>query len=346
MKDKSQNIHNKPTVAVVVPNWNGRDVIGDCLRSLQQQSYKLAHIIVVENGSVDGSAEYITKHFPDVVLLKEPKNLGFAGGVNVGIKEAQRRKSDYVWLLNNDATADKDCLKNLVDTAQSHNSDITASVILTANDTIIDSDGDNYSIYGVPFPRHRNAPASQKPTKDEPIFSGSGGATLYKTSLFEEIGYFDEMFFAYYEDVDLSIRAQLRGKKAWVSHKAIVHHRMNHTADKIPGFGQEMTIKNSIYIFLKDMPSPLIFKMFFRFWYANWRITATTALRGHPWRAVRAQLTALWYTPAALRKRRVIQRSRKLSSQEFEALLDHRNPFKALKKLDKSTPIDSKKQQV
>jgi len=337
MKPNTLNQKNI-TVSVVVPNWNGKDVIGDCLKSLQKQSYKLAQIIVVENGSVDGSIQYIEKHFPDVILLKQPKNLGFAGGVNVGIKAAQNNKSDYVWLLNNDATAGIDCLSSLVQTATQQSADIVASVILTANDTLIDSDGDNYSIYGLPFPRHRSMPVKMVPKADEPIFSASGGASLYKTSLFDEIGYFDEMFFAYYEDVDLSMRAQLRGKKIWLSHKAIVHHRMNHTADRIPGFGQEMTIKNSIYIFWKDLPYPLNVKVFPRFLYANWRITAITALRGHPWRAARAQLVAAWHTPQLVRARKQIQGSRKLSSREFEALLDKRNPFRVLKKLDKSTP--------
>lgn len=342
MKSNTLNKIDK-TVSVVVPNWNGKDVIGDCLKSLQKQSYKLAQIIVVENGSVDGSVEYIEKHFPDVTLLKQPENLGFAGGVNVGIKAAQKNKSDYVWLLNNDATVDKDCLKNLVRTATQQSADIVASVILTANDTLIDSDGDNYSIYGLPFPRHRSMSVHLVPKADEPIFSASGGASLYKTSLFDEIGYFDEMFFAYYEDVDLSMRAQLRGKKIWLSHNAIVHHRMNHTADRHPGFGQEMTIKNSIYIFWKDLPYPLNVKVFPRFLYANWRITAITALRGHPWRAARTHFIAAWHTPQLMRARKQIQGSRKLTSDEFEALLDKRNPFRALKKLDKSTPKASPK---
>lgn len=87
----------QPTVSVVVPNWNGKDILGKCLDSLQTQSYRPAEIIVVENGSIDGSAEYIAKHYPEVALIVEPENLGFAGGVNVGIKAA---KSDYIWLFN------------------------------------------------------------------------------------------------------------------------------------------------------------------------------------------------------------------------------------------------------
>lgn len=318
----------QPTVSVVVPNWNGKDVIGKCLDSLQAQSYQPTEIIVVENGSTDGSAEYISNKFGTVKLVVLPKNRGFAGGVNVGIKAA---KSDYVWLFNNDAVADKDCLKNLVATATKHNADITAAVILTDNDTKIDSDGDVYTVWGLPFPRHRGLSLSSVPTQDEQIFSASGGASMYKKTLFDQIGLFDENFFAYYEDVDLSMRAQLQNKKIWLSHNAIVHHTMGHTSNKVPGFGREMTIRNSIYIFWKDLPFPLNLKVFPRFIYANWRISAAGIFRGHPVRIVRAHFTAIFYTIHILRQRVYIQRNRKVTSKEFEARLSNENPLKVLR---------------
>ncbi|MBA3678914.1 glycosyltransferase family 2 protein [Candidatus Saccharibacteria bacterium] len=326
---------NNPTVSVVVPNWNGMDVIGDCLKSLQKQSYKLAQIIVVENGSIDGSIQYIEKHFPDVVLLKQPKNLGFAGGVNVGIRAAT---SDYVFLLNNDAECEPDCIEQLLKAAVKHQADITQAIIVTGNGKYIDSAGDTYSTWGLPYPCLRNEPVSELPTADKPILSASGGASVYKRSLFDEIGLFDEIFFAYYEDVDISLRAQLRNKKLWLASKAIVQHKMNHTADRIPGFGREMTIKNSIYMFWKDLPFPLIIKVFPRFLYANWRMTASAIVKGHPVRALLAQLVALLHTPHLLVRRIRIQHNRTISSRDFEKLLSQTNPFKAVKKLDKSTP--------
>jgi len=332
-------LKKEPTVSAVIPNWNGKKVIGDCVRSLKKQSYKLNEIIVVENGSKDGSAKYISENFPYVTILQQDKNLGFAGGVNVGIKAA---KSDYVWLFNNDAEADKDCLKNIIATAVKNKADIVSSVILTGNGKLIDSDGDTYSMYGIPFPRHRNAGIDMVPKKDEPIFSASGGASLYKKSLFDEIGYFDEMFFAYYEDVDLSMRAQLAAKKIWLSHNAIVHHKMNYTSKKVPGLGEEMTIKNSIYIFWKDLPFPLIIKVFPRFLYANWRITAITILHRHPRRAVRGQLLALLHSFHLLKRRIQIQSTRKVTSRQFEELIDKRNPFRVLKELDKNSPKNRK----
>ncbi len=318
----------QPTVTVVIPNWNGKDVIGKCLNSLQNQTYKPTEIIVVENGSTDGSAEYITKNYPNVKLIIEPKNLGFAGGVNVGIKAAQ---SDYVWLFNNDAVAQKDCLAKLVNTAIKNKANITSAVILDKEGKKIDSDGDVYTMYGFPYPRHRNLGVSALPEKDEPIFAASGGASLYKSSLFTEIGYFEESFFAYYEDVDLSIRAQLQKKSIWLSHNAIVLHATSHTSNKIPGFGREMAIRNSIYIFWRDLPKGVQGKIFWRFLYANWRLSLISMVKGHPYRVLRAHFTALFYTPQLLKARREIQSKNKITADEFLAMISRENPFKVLK---------------
>lgn len=329
MTPKSTNKHQS-TISVVILNWNGAGVTYDCLRSLQQQTYKPKEIIVVDNGSTDGSDKYIAQHFKFAKVLKQPTNLGFAGGVNVGIKAST---SDYVMLLNNDATCEPNCLQELVQTARANRADITQAVIVTASGKLIDSVGDEYTTWGLPFPGLRNESVDKLPKVDKAIFSASGGASLYKKSIFRSIDYFDEHFFAYYEDVDISMRAQLQGKSIWLSTKAIVHHKMNYTSDKMPGLGREMTIRNSIYIFWKDLPYPLNLKVFPRFLYANWRMTGSAMVKGHPWRAIRAHLVAIKNTKYLLKTRKTIQANSKLSSQEFEALLSKKNPFKAVKKI-------------
>ncbi len=320
---------NKNTLSTVILNWNGGEITLECLNSLKNQSRKPDEIIVVDNGSSDGSNKLIKAKFPNVELIELPKNLGFAGGVNVGIKAA---RSDYVMLLNNDAKCEKDCIEQLLKTADVRKADITQAVILTDDGRKIDSVGDEYSIWGLPYPGKRNYPSKDKPEGDKQIFSASGGASMYRRSLFDEIGDFDEMFFAYYEDVDMSMRAQLKGKKIWLSSGAVVQHRMNHTSNKVPGLGREMSIRNSIYLFWKVLPFPLILKVFPRFLYANWRITASAFVKGHPWRALRAQFTALIHSPHLLVRRIRIQNSKKLSSKEFEALLSRDNPFEVMRR--------------
>lgn len=319
----------KNSISTIILNWNGGEITLECLNSLSKQSRKPDEIIVVDNGSSDGSNKLIKAKFPDIKMIELPKNLGFAGGVNVGIKAS---KSDFVMLLNNDATCEPTCIEALLKTAEEHDADITQAVILTDSGKKIDSIGDVYTMWGLPHPGQRNESSSRIPKEDRQIFSASGGASMYKKSLFDEVGVFDEMFFAYYEDVDISMRSQLRGKRIWLSSKAIVQHRMNHTANRMPGLGREMTIRNSIYLFWKVLPFPLILKVFPRFLYANWRMTFGTIVHGHPWRALRAQFTALIHTPHLLIRRVKIQRSRKVSSSQLESLLSKDNPFKSVSK--------------
>ncbi len=121
---------------------------------------------------------------------------------------------DYIGLFNNDAVADKDWLKNLTQVLD-ENSDtgIVTCKLVDANNQHLDSTGDIYTVWGLPFPRGRGEPVSTKYDDKTDIFAASGGASLYRTKMLEEIGLFDEDFFAYYEDVDLSFRAQLAGWK-------------------------------------------------------------------------------------------------------------------------------------
>ena len=320
----------KNRASVIIPNWNGLDVIEKCINSVLNSSLAPLEIIVVDNGSKDDSAELIKSKFPEIKLIELKKNIGFAGGVNVGIKAA---KGDYVFLLNNDAELEKDAIKELISTAIKEKSDITQSVILTDNGKLIDSVGDEYSIWGLPYPGMRNQPSNKVPKKDKEIFSASGGASLYKKSLFDEIGYFDEDFFAYYEDVDLSMRARMVGKKIVLSSKAVVHHKMNHTSNKIPGFGREMAIKNSLYLYWKNIPFPLSLKILPRFIYCNLRMTGAAVTKGHPIIAIKAHIIAIVHFPSMMIKRHQIQTNKKLLSAELEKLLSKENPFEAVRKV-------------
>ena len=151
-----------PKVAVVIPNWNGEKSLGACLDSLLAQSYK-ANIIVVENGSVDGSLKLLQTKYPQVTALAQPKNLGFAGGVNVGIRRAMSENYDFVALFNNDAVADRNWLEYLVKELESHSkTGITTCKLMNADQTELDSTGDMYTSWGLPFPRGRGEPVSDR----------------------------------------------------------------------------------------------------------------------------------------------------------------------------------------
>lgn len=222
-----------PKVSVVVPNWNGAHDLRDCLDSLLEQSQK-AHIIVVDNGSTDNSLELLKSKYPSVEVIKLPKNRGFAGGVNPGIKKAISDKCEYVALLNNDAVAKKDWLKYLTESLDKNPKiGIATSKIISFQNNILDSTGDIYTIWGLPFPRGRGEAVSNKYDSDVEIFGASGGASLYRVEMLQQIGLFDEDFFAYYEDIDISFRAQLAGWKVAYVPQAIVYHQISATSRKI-----------------------------------------------------------------------------------------------------------------
>ena len=244
-------------LAIVVLNFNGAEWMQPCLDSLAKLNYKDFQIVVIDNNSSDNSQQLLEKA---KVKLKEKlhviynhKNSGFAGGVNIGIRYALKENFSGVALFNNDAVADKNWLKNLNETLEaSPKAGIVTGLLLHEDGKTIDSTGDWYSKWGLPFPRGRNMKSAEASASGE-VFGASGGATLYRAELFKEIGLFDEKFFAYYEDVDISFRAQLAGWKVLYNSKAIAYHKEGETSKKIPGFRVYQTFKNLPLIYIKNV---------------------------------------------------------------------------------------------
>lgn len=315
-------------IFVVIPNWNGEDLIIDCLDSLKRQTLKPT-IIVVDNGSIDSSVGIVEKTFPDVHLIKLPKNTGFSGGVNTGIRYAIEQHADYVALFNNDATADIDWLQNLVNTLDKDESvGIATGKLLRSDKKHLDSTGDFYSIVGMPFPRGRNQKDNEQYDIPEEVFSASGGASLYRVSVLEEIGLFDEKFFAYYEDVDISFRAQLAGWKVWYEPKAIAYHSVGATSSKLGGFTRYHATKNFYLLYAKNMPGWLYWKYLLLFTLQAVRLCASSILKGGGVAYFKGMLRAVILVPHVLNERRGIQKGRKISIRELDKKLYHRRPPK------------------
>ncbi len=313
-------------IFVVVPNWNGKDELKACLESLHAQTQS-AQILVVENGSNDGSLEYIQENFNNVQLVINKTNLGFAGGVNSGIREAIASGAEYIALFNNDAVADKDWLKHLLKSLEQNSEvGITTCKLLSADKKLIDSTGDQYTTWGLPYPRGRGEITSNRYDSDTHIFGASGGASLYRTKMFEEIGLFDEDFFAYFEDVDLSFRAQLAGWKVLYAPKAIVYHKIGATSGKIKGFTTYQTFKNYPLLFWKNVPFPLMFKMLPRFTLVYVSIYISSLLKGRGLPATKGLVRSLTLLPKKTLERRRIQKSRMVSAEHINGLLLHDLP--------------------
>ncbi|MBC7942938.1 glycosyltransferase family 2 protein [Candidatus Saccharibacteria bacterium] len=311
-------------VAIVVLNWNGIEDTLLCLESLLSQSYKQFHIVVIDNGSVDNSKEllktYRTRHSDKIEVIYNPINFGFAGGVNTGIEWALNENFEYVALFNNDAVADKDWLKSLVDAAQPKEVGISTGLLLHENGKTIDSSGDWLSSWGLAFPRNRGDKTA-KAFKAGLVFGATGGASLYKTALFKDIGLFDEDFFAYYEDADISFRAQLAGWKVAYTPKAIAYHKQGATSKKIPGFTTYHTFKNLPLLFLKNIPHGLLFPVGIRFYFAYWLILLNAIVKGNGIPAIKGAWMSFVLGFKKLGERRLIQKNKRVATSYVKSIL-------------------------
>lgn len=240
-------------VSVVIPNYNGEKYIKKCLESLLNQSLKPDEIIIVDNNSTDGSLKLLNSEFKDnVCIISLEKNTGFSVAVNEGIKAS---KGEFIALLNNDTELDKDWLKELYTVIQKDEKIFSccSKMIRYDNRNIIDDAGDEYSILGWSFKRG-DGKSIDNYTKTEEVFSSCAGAAIYRKTILDEIGCFDENFFAYLEDIDISYRARIFGYKNYYSHKAKVYHIGSATSgSRHNSFKVRLAARNNIFLIYKNM---------------------------------------------------------------------------------------------
>lgn len=313
-------------VAVVIPNWNGKDTLGECLDSLIEQSVQ-AKIIVVENGSSDGSLEFIKSRYPNVQVIVNQRNLGFAGGVNCGIRAALDSGMEFVALFNNDAVADSRWIEWLLIEAEKHpQAGIITGKLLSLDGKRLDSTGDTYTNWGLPFPRGRNETKLDMYDNSRDVLGASGGASLYRTAMLKEIGLFDEDFFAYYEDVDLSLRAQLAGWKVRFVPQALAYHHIGHTSQKIKGFTTYQTMKNLPLVWFKNVPRKYFWRIGIRLALARCLFIVRAVSRHQGWMAMKGNIKGIQLCIKKFSERSHIQAHKKISDDYFWGIIIHDLP--------------------
>ncbi|MBQ8813809.1 MAG: glycosyltransferase family 2 protein [Lachnospiraceae bacterium] len=242
---------------IVIPNYNGKAFMEDCLTALAEQTIRDFEVLVVDNGSVDGSAEGLDAWFPGVKVICFDKNYGFSRAVNEGIRQSG---SDYVILLNNDTIPFPDYVEKLIGAIEADERifSVSPKMIQACNRHLLDDAGDSYCALGWAFQRGVGQ-SVDKYSKPGRIFSACAGAAIYRRAVFDEIGVFDELHFAYLEDIDVGYRALIHGYQNRYEPEAKVYHVGSGTSgSRYNAFKVKLSARNSVYLNYKNMPLPFL----------------------------------------------------------------------------------------
>lgn len=310
-----------PSVSIIIVTWNSGAHLPRCLAALAAQTFSDFEIIIVDNGSTDGSVEALPERFPSLAfqIQRNETNLGFAAANNAGARLAS---APWLALLNADAFPEPDWLERLLAAAQEHPGFLSfASRQLQDLDPhLLDGEGDVYHVSGLAWRRgyNRSALPGGAPV---PVFSACAAAALYHRQTFLEAGGFDEEYFSYFEDVDLGFRFQLAGVRTLYVPGAVVRHVGSASTGKRSGFAVHYGLRNLIWTFYKDMPSPMLWRYLPAHLLQAAALFTVYVLRGSGGPALRGLWEAALGLPAVLRKRARVQAGRKADWRDLRAAM-------------------------
>jgi len=253
---------------VIIPHWNGIEVLSECLDSLKQSTYPNIEIVIADNASSDGSQDWIKKHHPDVILVENDQNYGYAGGCNRGAKNAS---GDFILFLNNDTIQNSNWLEPLISRLES---DPTIAAVQPKIRNYYQRDlfdyaggaGGEMDILCFPFARgrvfHHQEVDTNQYDNPKPIFWSSGTAFIVKRELFRKAGGFDETFFAHMEEIDLCWRFQLMGYSIWFEPQSLVFHKNAVTLPAQSVMKYYLNHRNSLLMLLSNYSLPMALYLF------------------------------------------------------------------------------------
>lgn len=317
-------------ISVVIVTYNGWSLLRDCLTSLTKQERPPSEIIVVDNGSRDGTCDHLSTGYPDVTLVEACRNLGFAAGNNLGIARAH---GDVVVLLNNDTVAEPEFLARLIEPLDRNPrlGSVASTMVFSSAPDIVASAGIEVFDNGLALDRglglHRETGEA-----DVPVFGASAGAAAYRRVALDDTGPFPESFFMYLEDVDLAWRLRLRGWDTAHAPGAVVHHVYSASAVEGSARKRFLLARNRLWVIARCIPGPLLRRDWWRvlrydaqvFGYAIARLDHATA---------RGRIAGLLGLPARLAERDRIQSSATVSAGELSMWLRSSMPGAELLRL-------------
>jgi GT2 family glycosyltransferase len=288
---------------------------------LRQQTCRDFEIILVDNGSNDGSQAYVRAHYPEVALVELGRNRGFTGACNAGWAAA---RGEFIILLNNDTAAAPDWLAEIVAAFRRHPQagSVTGKILLFDRRDHFHTAGDYYRVDGVPGNRGVWEKDVGQYDREERVFSACGAAAAYRRTMLDEIGFLDDDFFFSCEDVDMGWRANLTGWEVWYAPTAVIYHKLKATGGAVTGSYYDG--RNFLYLLWKNYPAPLLRRHRREILKAQFDITkeALRHWRGEAARArLRGQLAGLWGIPKMWPKRRRLSRMRRVDLETLERLL-------------------------
>lgn len=312
----------KNDVAVIIPNWNGKKWLEISLASLMKQTYSSFEIVVVDNGSTDDSVSFVSQNFPQVKIVCLDKNFGFATAINAGVKAVN---TAYVAFVNNDTEIDKHWLSEIMQCAKKYPEVASFCSKLLNYDDRKKIDGVGIRINEVG--QARSIGWEEKDTgqyeQEMAIFGATGGAALFKRDVFIKVGWFDQHYFMYSEEVDWAFRAQFLGYKSMYCPKAIIYHKHKASSSKRKQMLEYWQFTNMYMTIIKDFPTTILLKKwrwlkiilvyFNTIWY-QFR-------SGFFWQPFAVTATLIKNLPYLLQQRSKIQRSRKVSDEYIESFL-------------------------
>lgn len=309
-----------PLISVIILTWNGRQYLDDCLGSLAGQTLRDFEVVLVDNGSTDGSAAYVRETYPWVRIVALPENVGFAGGNNQGLEVAQ---GEFVVTLNNDTKADSRFLDELLQPVMGDPGVgmVAAKMLNFFNPGRIDSVGVKAAINGLGY--NIGVGELDQGQYDAPaeVFGPCAGAALYRRTMLDQVGFFDPEFFAYYEDLDLAWRGRLAGWRCVTAPRAVVLHIHSATSGKMSPFTVYQVQRNKWFTLVKNWPLPLLLRRLPRILLFDLGSLLLALLRRRGWPAMRARGDVLRALPGLIARRRVVQAGRRLTVSEVAHLL-------------------------